>query len=285
MPPCPASTSSPWKSSRSTCPSSPAPTRTRTAFCLHHHHHQHRRHGRSGDVAPLDHQRRQGHRRRRSGPGRGRQPAAARPGEAFQYTSAAAACARPAAPCAWQLLLRGRGRRPQFEAPSLFLLDAGRRPPARPALTPGRIDPNDPVQQLLARPGPAAGLAQRHLWLIAAGLGARGPRFAQAAATVRPGRLVQAAPGSRPWQRLQAWWWRFTGRWTSRRCWRISALRPRTALASELAERLRHKLLPAHARNTWTRRSCSLLALPSEFDARWLAALTTRRARSACWPC
>ena len=47
---------------------------------------------------------------------------------------------------------------------------------------------------------------------------------------------------------------------------------PRTAFVSELAERLRHKLLPTSP-DTLDASELFMLAMPDEFDARWLHAL------------
>ncbi|QDL36093.1 hypothetical protein EUB48_01365 [Rhodoferax sediminis] len=64
---------------------------------------------------------------------------------------------------------------------------------------------------------------------------------------------------------------------------------PRTAFVSELAERLRHKLLPGTP-GTTDAAELFLLALPTPFDAQWLAlrahnvsGVARARIRAAIW--
>ena len=100
---------------------------------LHHHHHQHRRSAGAADLAPLGHHRRAPATSRRSrawawsGSSRCSSPASP------SSTPAAAACARPAAPCraatsAWP-------RTASASRSQIAALRAGRRQPPRAALS------------------------------------------------------------------------------------------------------------------------------------------------------
>mgnify|MGYP002368773730 FL=1 len=136
----------------------------------------------------------------------------------------------------------------------------------------GRTDPVDLVQ-LLDALDPHAGLAQRHLWLIALLDWVRGDRGSPQAAASRVGLFldaVQARPDAL--QRLQAWWQAFTGTVDASTLLADFGFASRTAFLSELGERLRHKLLPGTP-ETQDASELFKLAMASAFDARWLAAL------------
>jgi site-specific recombinase len=139
-------------------------------------------------------------------------------------------------------------------------------------LSAGRTDPVDLVQ-LLDALDPHAGLAQRHLWLIALLDWVRGDRGSPQAAASRVGLFldaVQARPDAL--QRLQAWWQAFTGTVDASTLLADFGFASRTAFLSELGERLRHKLLPGTP-ETQDASELFKLAMASAFDARWLAAL------------
>lgn len=129
------------------------------------------------------------------------------------------------------------------------------------------------LAQLLAAIDPAAPLAQRHLQLIALLDWVRGDGQAVEGATGRVALLVEAAersPEARA--RLQAWWATLTQQLDITTLLADFGFAQRTSMASELAERLRYKLLPASP-DTLDASELFMLALPDEFDARWLAAL------------
>ena len=129
------------------------------------------------------------------------------------------------------------------------------------------------LARLLAAIDPTAPLAQRHLQLIALLGWVRGDGSAVEAATGRVALLVEAAeraPDVRA--RLQAWWATLTQHLDITTLLADFGFAQRTSMASELAERMRYKLLPANP-DTVDASELFMLALPHEFDARWLAAL------------
>ncbi|WP_367066504.1 site-specific recombinase [Oryzisolibacter sp. LB2S] len=129
------------------------------------------------------------------------------------------------------------------------------------------------LAQLLARLDPAAPLAERHLQLLALLDWVRGHEHTVEAATGRVALLVQAAeqsPATR--QRLSAWWAELTRHLDITTLLADFGFAQRTSMASELAERLRYKLLPVSP-ETQDASELFMLALPHELDARWLAAL------------
>lgn len=129
------------------------------------------------------------------------------------------------------------------------------------------------LNTLLARLDPQAGLAERHLWLIALLDWVRGDRTSVPASVDRVQRFleaVQAQPGVR--ERLQAWWQALTDTVDITPLLADFGFAPRTGLASELAERLRRQLLPSSP-ETIDASELFTLALPFAFDAQWLVAL------------
>ena len=129
------------------------------------------------------------------------------------------------------------------------------------------------LAQLLGAIDPDAPLAQRHLQLIALLDWVRGDGRSVEGTTGRVALLVQAlenAPGSQA--RVQAWWATLTHTLDITTLLADFGFAQRTSMASELAERLRYKLLPASP-ETLDASELFMLALPGEFDARWLAAL------------
>lgn len=135
-----------------------------------------------------------------------------------------------------------------------------------------RIPPPQPGT-LLASLDPAAPLARRHLWLIECLAWIRGDRRSVEDAVSRVQRLVEAAENDAEARaRLQAWWGTLVGTVDITTLLADFGFAPRTALASEVAERLRYKLLPGSP-ETIDASELFMLALPDAFDALWLAAL------------
>ena len=129
------------------------------------------------------------------------------------------------------------------------------------------------LAQLLADLDPAAPLAQRHLQLLALLAWVRGHDPTVEGATGRVALLVQAAEQSPALRaRLAAWWAQLTQHLDITTLLADFGFAQRTSMASELAERLRYKLLPVSP-ETQDASELFMLALPHEFDARWLAAL------------
>ena len=129
------------------------------------------------------------------------------------------------------------------------------------------------LEGLLSSLDPQAHLAHRHLWLIHLLEWVRGRRDSVPAAVGRV-QLFLDAVQSRPdvQVRLQAWWTTLVDQVDITTLLADFGFAPRTALVSELAERVRNKLLPGSP-ETIDASELFMLALPSEFDAQWLAAL------------
>ena len=127
---------------------------------------------------------------------------------------------------------------------------------------------------LLDQVNPGAPLAERHLWLIRLFAWIRGNRASPEAAVSRVQLLLDAID-TRPdvQQRLQAWWAVLLSTVDATTLLADFGFAPRTAFVSELAERLRHKLLP-DSPETLDAAELFALALPTAFDAQWLAALS-----------
>ena len=132
---------------------------------------------------------------------------------------------------------------------------------------------------LLGALDPQAGLVQRHLWLIDLFRWIRGDCRSVPAATARVGLLVDALQ-SRPaeLERLQAWWQALVDDVDCTSLLADFGFASRHAFVSELAERVRLKLLPATPE---TLDACELfsLVLNHPFDALWLSALEPLRIR------
>lgn len=126
---------------------------------------------------------------------------------------------------------------------------------------------------LLARLDPAAPLAERHLWLIELIDWVRGDARSPEAAARRVLALVQAAEARADHrQALQGWWQALFGAVDVTVLLADFGFAPRTAFTSELADRLRRKLLPATP-ETLDATELFTLALPQRFDAQWLSQL------------
>ena len=129
------------------------------------------------------------------------------------------------------------------------------------------------LAQLLAGIDPTAPLAQRHLQLIAVLDWVRGDGQSTEGAAGRVALLVEAAERSPDIQvRLQAWWAALTQQVDITTLLADFGFAQRTSMASELAERVRYKLLPSSP-ETLDASELFMLALPGDFDARWLASL------------
>jgi len=127
--------------------------------------------------------------------------------------------------------------------------------------------------RLLTDLDPAAPLAQRHLWLIALLEWVRGQGNSVEAAISRVQLLVATVEEDAVVQaRLQQWWTALTHTVDITTLLADFGFAPRTGLVSEMAERLRYKLLPASP-ETIDASELFMLALPGDFDAQWLAAL------------
>ncbi|MCW8177327.1 site-specific recombinase [Verminephrobacter aporrectodeae] len=126
---------------------------------------------------------------------------------------------------------------------------------------------------LLAALDPEADLAQRHLWLIELLDWVRGARDSVPATVARVQEFLDAVQ-ARPEIRLrwQAWWAALLDRVDITTLLADFGFAPRTGLLSEMAERLRTRLLPASP-ETLDASELFMLALPCGFDAQWLAAL------------
>ena len=126
---------------------------------------------------------------------------------------------------------------------------------------------------ILARLDPDADLAHRHLWLIGLLDWVRGKRDSVPGAVGRLQLFLDAAEARPEVQaKLQAWWAMLVDTVDITTLLADFGFAPRTALASEVAERLRNKLLPASP-ETIDASELFMLALPGGFDAQWVAAL------------
>lgn len=133
--------------------------------------------------------------------------------------------------------------------------------------------PRHDLHSLLAQIDPQADLAQRHLWLIGLLGWLRGAGDSVPDTLSRLTLLldaVQAQPETQA--RLQAWWQTLVDTVDITLLLADFGFAPRTALLSELAERLRLKILPGTP-ETIDATELFTLALPTAFDAQWLAAL------------
>ena len=129
------------------------------------------------------------------------------------------------------------------------------------------------LDQLLDTLEPTAALAARHVWLIALFAWIRGDQTSAQAAVARVQRFIEAVQ-KRPdvHKRLQAWWETLVQTVDITPLLADFGFAPRTAFISELAERLRRKLLPGTP-ETIDAAELFPLVVPTRFDALWLAAL------------
>ncbi len=116
-------------------------------------------------------------------------------------------------------------------------------------------------------------MAQRLLWLIELFDWVRGSCDSVPASVARVQLLVEALEANpKTRQRLQDWWQALSETVDITPLLADFGFAPRTGLFSELAERLRCKLLPSSP-ETFDASELFTLALPYAFDAQWLAAL------------
>lgn len=128
---------------------------------------------------------------------------------------------------------------------------------------------------LLDRLDTQAGLAERHLWLMAVLDWVRGDRSDVRASVWRVGQLLDAAEQRTEWlPRWQRWWADFHAGVDITPLLADHGFAPRTAFLSELGHRLRRKLLPSTPETTDIGPLFDLL-FPYPFDVLWLRALDT----------
>ena len=129
------------------------------------------------------------------------------------------------------------------------------------------------LRTLLSSLDPGADLAQRHVWLIQLFEWLRGDERSTQACAARLQTFmaaVQAQPGLEA--RLKAWWQKLVETVEVTTLLADFGFAPRTAFLSELAERMRRKLLPGTPETIDTSELFALVA-PTRFDAQWMAAL------------
>ena len=126
---------------------------------------------------------------------------------------------------------------------------------------------------LLAELDPHAELAERHLWLIHVLQWMRSAAPSIEVAMSKAESFVAAFEADEALRlRLQLWWQRFSATVDITTLLADFGFAPRTAMVTELTERLRLKLLPGTP-ETIDAAELFSIALPHEFDARWLTAL------------
>ena len=126
---------------------------------------------------------------------------------------------------------------------------------------------------LLAELDPHAELAERHLWLIHVLHWMRSAAPSIEVAMAKAESFVAAFEADEALRlRLQLWWQRFSATVDITTLLADFGFAPRTAMVTELTERLRVKLLPGTP-ETIDAAELFSIALPHEFDARWLTAL------------
>jgi len=136
-----------------------------------------------------------------------------------------------------------------------------------------RLSSQNDLPALLAALDPHADLAHRHLWLLNLLDWVRGKRDSVPAAVGRVQLFLDALEARPELQhKLKAWWATLVDQVDVTTLLADFGFAPRTALVSEIGHRLRIKLLPGSP-ETIDASELFMLALPSEFDAQWLAAL------------
>ena len=129
------------------------------------------------------------------------------------------------------------------------------------------------LARLLGALDPAASLADRHIWLIELFEWIRGDRTSVQAAVGRVQAFIDAVRQQPTVQgRLQAWWRTLTGTVDITPLLADFGFAPRTAFVSELAERLRRKLLPGTPETIDAAELFPLVAT-ARFDGQWMSAL------------
>ena len=129
------------------------------------------------------------------------------------------------------------------------------------------------LSNLLKALDPEADVANRHVWLIKLFEWIRGDKTSTQAAVARVQAFIEAVQKQPEVQtRLQAWWETLLQTVDITPLLADFGFAPRTAFASELAERLRRKLLPGTPETTDASELFPLVA-PTRFDAQWMNAL------------
>jgi site-specific recombinase len=129
------------------------------------------------------------------------------------------------------------------------------------------------LSTLLARLDPAAGLVERHVWLIELFDWLRGDRASPQAAAGRLVLLLDALEARADLrEKVRDWWAMFTGTVDLTALLADHGFAPRTAFLSELGERLRRKMLPGTPETT-DASDLFRMVLTGDFDARWIALL------------
>ncbi len=126
---------------------------------------------------------------------------------------------------------------------------------------------------LLARLDPDAPLAERHVWLIHCLEWLRGDARSASATLARLRQFMTAVEAQPELQNhLQSWWHLLMQTLDVTTLLADFGFAPRTAFVSELADRLKRKLLPGTP-ETQDAAELFMLLRPSRFDAQWLALL------------
>lgn len=129
------------------------------------------------------------------------------------------------------------------------------------------------LPRLIQALDPHADLAQRHLWLIHLVEWIRAPKPSLELAVDHMEQVVAAFEADADArQRLGLWWQKLLETVDITALLADFGFAPRTAMASEVAERLRYKLLPSTP-ETVDASELFMLVFPDRFDARWLHAL------------
>ena len=129
------------------------------------------------------------------------------------------------------------------------------------------------LPHLLRALDPGADLADRHVWLIQLFEWIRGDKTSAQAAVARVQRFIEAVQKQPELQaRLQAWWETLIQTVDITPLLADFGFAPRTAFVSELADRLRRKLLPGTPETQDASELFPLVA-PTRFDAQWMSAL------------
>ena len=126
---------------------------------------------------------------------------------------------------------------------------------------------------LLKELDPAADVAQRHVWLIRLFQWIRGDQRSASAAVARVQAFIEAVQMQPELQvRLQTWWHQLAHSVDITPLLADFGFAPRTAFVSELAERLRRKLLPGTP-DTLDASELFPLVASTRFDMQWMGAL------------
>ena len=142
------------------------------------------------------------------------------------------------------------------------------------------------LRALLAALDPNADVAARHIWLIELFEWLRGDAESTEVTLARLQTFIDAVQAQPDTQlRLKAWWQVLLGTVEVTTLLADFGFAPRTAFFSELARRLRRKILPGTPETTDAAELFALSA-PTRFDAQWLAAIPEEQIEQlACLLC